>query len=232
LLFEFGLGLVARQFNLFWYLKTYPFRVADVLVLLFFWLALSELIVLLASRSCNTKPSAQAVLQGAGIAVLLAVTAFCLVRGNPQGGRSSLQAFIQSWMQYGKRIETPYYEMIHWIRANTPKPATFITSGLGGDFWLAAERAEVVNFKRNPHNILAIEWYRRYSALNGGTFRGVGFSTWDEISDNFPNLSQTQLDEIHKLYGGSYYLTTKARSDLTAQLVHENGSYYLYDLNR
>jgi hypothetical protein len=234
LLLEFGVGLVARQLNLFWYLKTYPFRIADVLVLLFSWLALPGLVVGLASRLYKGNPSVRSVLvlQAAGIAMLLAVSALCLLRGNPQDGRYGLRTFTQSWIRYAKHTETPYYEMIHWIRANTPKSATIITGAWDGDFWLEAERAEVVNFKRNPHNALAIEWYRRYSALNGGPFHGIGFPTRSEIKANFPSLSQERLDEIRKLYGGNYYLTTKARSDLRAQLAHENGSYYLYVLSR
>jgi hypothetical protein len=107
-----------------------------------------------------------------------------------------------------------------------------ITEGCAGDFWIEAERAEVVNFKRNPHNVLAIEWYNRYLALNGGPFHGVGFSTCNEIKRNFPMLSIEQLEEIRKRYGGSYYLTRCARSDLSAQLAHENGSYYLYGLSQ
>lgn len=234
LLLEFGAGLVARKLNLFWYLKTYPFRVADVLILLFFGLALPGLVVHLASRLHKGNLSARSVLvlQTAGIAMLLGVSALSLLRVNPQDGRHALRKFTGSWVRYGQHTQTPYHEMTHWIRANTPKSATIITGAWHGDFWIEAERAEVVNFKRNPHNALAIEWYRRYSALNGGPFHAVGFQTRSEIEAHFPWLSQGQLDEIRRLYGGDYYLTTKTRSDLRAQLVHENGSYYLYDLER
>ena len=76
-----------------------------------------------------------------------------------------------------------------------------------------------------------IEWYRRYSAVNGGPFHGVGFQTRSEIEANFPRLSEGQLDDIRKLYGGDYYLLTKPRTDLHAQLVHENGAYYLYSFD-
>jgi hypothetical protein len=122
-------------------------------------------------------------------------------------------------------------EMTRWIRTNTPKGSVIITGAWDGDFWLEAERAEMVNFKRNPHNGLAVEWYQRYSALNGGPFHGIGFRTRAEIETNFPRLSQAQLDDIRKRYGGDYLLTTRARSDLRAQLAHENGVYYLYVFN-
>jgi hypothetical protein len=135
-------------------------------------------------------------------------------------------------MQYARQVDTPYKEMTRWIRANTPRTAVILTDGWHDDFWLEAERAEVVNFKRNPHNKLAIEWYQRYSALNGGPFHGVGFGTKSEIDAHFPFLREAALADIRKRYGGDYFLTTEPRSDLRPQLVHENADYHLYALNR
>ncbi len=88
----------------------------------------------------------------------------------------------------------------------------------------------MVDFKRNPHNALMLEWYRRYCAVNGGPFHSVGYATEAELSSNFSRLSQSQLDSIHKLYGGEYYLALQNRSDLRAQLIHQSGAYYLYRL--
>jgi len=230
LILEFGSGLLARKLGLFWFLKTYPFRVADVLVWLFCCLSLPAIAENLISRFCRTIFSTPLNLVfGRGWIVLpLIVAAVCSLLGNAPDGRYSLRAFSQSWIQYARHTDTPYKEMTRWIRSNTPKRATIITGAWHGEFWLEAERAEMVNFKRNPHNALAVEWYRRYLALNGGPFQRVGFKTKKEIAANFPRLSEMQLDEIRKLYGGDYYLTTKSRSDLHAQLVHENGAYYLY----
>jgi hypothetical protein len=233
LLLEFGAGLLARKFDLFWYLKTYPFRVGDVLVWLFCCLSLPTVAHNLGSRFRGRNFSAESSLmfKRAGVALLWAVATVCLWRGNVQDGRYSIRAFIDSWAQYARHIDTPYKEMTRWVRTNTPKRAIIITGAWDGDFWLEAERAEMVNFKRNPHNGLAVEWYQRYSALNGGPLHGIGFRTKSEIDANLPRLSRTQLDEIKKRYGGDYFLTTTARSDLRAQLVHENGVYYLYAFN-
>lgn len=234
LVLEFGSGLIARKFDLYWYLKTYPFRVADVMVLLFASLALPGLVMHLAARVHRRNLPDRMVpssLKAIGVLLLLVVVVVYLLRGDIQHGRGNLRTFVQSWFQYTRHTETPYQEMTRWIRTNTPKSATIITSAWNGDFWIEAQRAEVVNFKRNPHNALVIEWYRRYSAVNGGPFHGVGFQTRSEIEANFPRLSEGQLDDIRKLYGGDYYLLTKPRTDLHAQLVHENGAYYLYSFD-
>ena len=55
LLLQFGTGLVARRLGVFWFLKYYPFRVADVLVGLFFWLTLPTLLVWLSGREVLTR---------------------------------------------------------------------------------------------------------------------------------------------------------------------------------
>lgn len=227
LLLGFAAGLIARKLDFLWYLKTYPFRVADVLIPLFFDLALPGLVVRVVSRASSGRPSARAVLvlKRAGIGILLAVSALFLLHG-----RADLRRFARAWVEYARQTESPYHEMAQWIRSNTPKSATIITGAWDADFWIEAERAELVNFKRNPHNALAIEWYRRYSALNGGPFQTTGFETKREMEAHFPWLSREQLDVIRARYGGDYYLTTAARSDLRRPLVHENGSYYLYDL--
>jgi hypothetical protein len=234
LVLEFGAGLLARRSDLFWYLKTYPFRVADVLVWLFCCFGLVLIVQQSLSRVQHRLFSAGAtsMFKHCGIALLLAVTTVCLLRGNDQDQRSSLRESTRSWMQYARQVDTPYKEMTRWIRANTPRTAVILTDGWHDDFWLEAERAEVVNFKRNPHNKLAIEWYQRYSALNGGPFHGVGFGTKSEIDAHFPFLREAALADIRKRYGGDYFLTTEPRSDLRPQLVHENADYHLYALNR
>jgi hypothetical protein len=234
LVLEFGAGMLARKFDLFWYLKTYPFRVADVLVWLFCCLSLPMVVQQLLSRFQRKEFSAAptSMFKYGGIASLLAVTTVCLLRGNAWDGRHSIRDFTRSWMHYAHQFDTPHRAMTRWIRANTPKTAIFVTDGGDAEFWLEAERAEVVNYKRNPHNGLAVEWYQRYSALNGRPFQGVAIQTRSEIDANFPLLSRAELADIRKRYGGDYFLTTKARSDLRAQLVYENTDYYLYALNR
>ena len=141
-----------------------------------------------------------------------------------------LHRFAGTWKQYAHHKESPSQEMDGWIRTHTPPEAIFIAPPWMADFSLDAERAGVVDFKRNPHNALIMEWYRRYCAVNGGPFRSVGFGTFKELSANFSRLSPSQLDQINKLYGAEYYLALQRRDDLHAQLIHQNGSYYLYKL--
>ena len=86
----------------------------------------------------------------------------------------------------------------------------------------------MVSFRRNPHNGLVVEWYRRYLATNGGDFHSVGVDTVTEDQKNYPQLSTSQLAEIRKNFGGDYYLTVTKRDDLNNQLVYANDKYYLY----
>jgi hypothetical protein len=121
--------------------------------------------------------------------------------------------------------------MTRWIRGHTARSATIIAPPWEGAFWLEAERAEVANFKRAPHSARILEWYRRMTALNGGRpFHSVGYASQDELRKNYPTLDRVQIEAIREAYGGDYYLTTRRREDLIENLVHQNGAYYLYDI--
>jgi hypothetical protein len=97
-------------------------------------------------------------------------------------------------------------------------------------FWIDAERAQVVSYKRPPHNARLLEWHRRMTEMNGEPFHTRGEWILDELKQHYPKLSLAQIESIRAHDGADYYLTTQERGDLRDNLVHANDSYYLYQL--
>jgi hypothetical protein len=230
LLLQFGAGLIARSLGAFWFLKDYPFRVADVLVGLLFWLTLPMLLVWISRRPMLAGFPEKFRVPAWG-ALLLLATVVLLAKSAPVIERH-LGIFAESWSGYIRRDESPWQEATHWIRWHTPASAVFIAPPWEGTFWIDAERAEVVNYKRAPHSLAILEWNRRMVALNGAPFHEGSGAVLDELRQNYPELDTAKVMALGNRYGADYYLTTRWRADLAGRLVHGNGSYFLYQLNR
>jgi hypothetical protein len=231
LIAEVTFGVIARELNLFWYLKTYPFRVADVLIFFLCCLVIPKLIVDAVSGVSTSKylVSAAPVQKFAAAALLAVAFIACTFSiGLIRSDKFFAKQFATSWGHYLRRETNPYQEMTGWIKANTPTNAIVIAPPWLDDFPLEAERGPMVSFRRNPHNGLVVEWYHRYRATNGGDFHSVGVDTVNEMRKSYPQLTASQLDEIRKTFGGEYYLTMTKRDDLTNRLVHANDKYFLY----
>jgi hypothetical protein len=239
LILEFLAGLLAWELNQFWFLKSFPFRVPDVLVFLFFMLALPCFVARLIAklwkqiRGDSFRPRSRS----AWRRLALLFTLVCLVlagflRDLDTVLAHDLPIFVAQWQQYIYGPKTSWQEMTEWIRDNTPKSAIIMAPPWEFDFWLEAERAQVVSYKRPPHNVRLLEWYRRMTAMNGGAFHSRGSAARDELRKNYPQLSLAQIETIRNQYSADYYLTTWERGDLRGNLVHVSGSYYLYRLQK
>ena len=145
---------------------------------------------------------------------------------------NSLLRFEKTWAAYIRNEKDPWQEMAEWIRGNIDRKAVILAPPWEDSFWLQAERAEVVNFKEQPHNAQILAWHERLQAVNGGPFRSRGADVEQELRQHYAGLSAEQIERIHKLYGADFYLTTRPQGELAAWLVHKNGSYYLYDLGK
>ena len=221
---EFVLGMLARKLDLFRFLKSYPFRVADVVPLMLFWLLLPSLVV----AACR-KP----VRPWLALAALAAVlSAGHMLIHSPSPTWTGLLAFRSAWSSEVHHEQTPWLRMTSWIQSRTPRSSVVLTPPCQGEFWLEAERAQVVSFKRAPHDIRILEWYERMTALNGGPFLKAGFDACDELMQHYPALDRTRLFSIRDRYGADYYLTTTRREDLAAAPLFESGTYFLYGLRR
>jgi hypothetical protein len=239
MLLEFLAGLLAWEMNQFWFLKSFPFRVPDVLIFLFFMLALPCFVARLIAklwkqvREDSFRPRSRS----AWRRLALLFTLVCLVlagflRDLDTVLKDDLPVFAGQWQQYIYGSKTSWQEMTEWIRDNTPKSAIIMAPPWESTFWLDAERAQVVSYKRPPHNVRLLEWYRRLMAMNGGPLHSRGTEVRAELRKNYPQLSRLQIENICNQYSADYYLTTQERGDLSGNLVHASGSYYLYRLRR
>jgi hypothetical protein len=139
--------------------------------------------------------------------------------------------FTQDWRYRLDRQHDTWREMTDWIRTETPKDAVFLSPPWMNIFWIDAERAQVANYKRAPHNYQIIEWQRRLEEANGRPVQERGVFIMKELMRNYPKLSVAEIDAIRDKYGASYYLTTVERPEMSGQLVHGNGEYFLYRLD-
>ncbi|MGD0940327.1 MAG: DUF6798 domain-containing protein [Terracidiphilus sp.] len=237
LLLEFLAGLSAWELNQSWFLKSFPFRVPDVLILLFFMLALTCFVarkmVSLGKQLRELDPKARPASEWRSQVLFFIGACWVLAAFAAGPGyvfKKDLPVCVAAWRQYINAPETSWQEMTGWIRDHTPKSAIILAPPWEFTFWLDAERAQVVSYKRPPHNAGLVEWYRRMTAVNGGAFQTRGTMVKAELLNNYPKLSLAQLEAVHQLDGADYYLTTQERGDLSANLIHVSGAYYLYQL--
>ena len=226
---EFGLGLIAWELHSYRFLLSFPFRVADVLVLLFFLLALTcwawrQVLAWMDGERWKRLP-----LGWKNGAFLMA--AMLLVGTSAYLLNKPVRNFALQWQNRQDKENVEWAEMTEWIRAQTPKDAVFVSPPWMNIFWVDAERAQVGDYKRAPHNYQIIEWKHRLEALNGGPLTARGIHIMDELKRHYPYLSVQELEKIRDLYGASYYLTTVERPEMSGQLVHGNGEYFLYRLD-
>ncbi len=225
LLMQFGAGLIARRLGLFWFLKSYPFRVADVLVGLLCWITAPMLALWL--LKWVVAPRFRALVSS----VLLFGVGFVVLLNAAPAIEQHLGVFQSSWSRYLRHDESPWEEMTRWIRQNTPQSSILIAPPWEETFWVQAERAEVVNFKRAPHSLAILQWNQRMMVLNGGPFHSRGDRVKDELQQHYPELAPAAIDAVRRDYGADYYLNTKPRPEMSGQLVHANGNYFLYQLH-
>lgn len=214
----FGIGILARQLNLYFLLNLYPFRLADALYPLFLSLLVVET-VLLSLKQLTIKSPYSNVPTYVFLATVLSMPFFKIAL-NPQ----SKTNFAQS---------SDAAKMHNWIKDNTAKQAIFAVMPCNGDFWLMAERAMIVNFKSASVGKSFPEWYQRLIMLNGMKgFTTVGFNVCRELKEGFNSLSINNLVDISENYGATHYLSDRQHADLNESLLINFGDLYLYEINK
>lgn len=225
---EFGAGLIAWHLHSYRFLLSFPFRVADVLVLLFFLLGLACRAGRWTLGWCDGEARKRMPLRWKNALCIALVVIFAGTYA--YNIKKPVEDFAQIWHSRLDRKNDKWREMTGWIRSQTPQDAVFLSPPWLNIFWIDAERAQVVNFKRAPHNYQMIEWQHRLEVVNRGPITERSYHIMDELKRNYPNLSLQEIEAIRDEYGASYYLTTEVRPDLNAMLVHGNGKYFLYRL--
>jgi hypothetical protein len=227
-------GLLSRGVGWFWPLKFYPFRVGDVLIPLFFWILVPEILL----RSSTWA----ACFRGARVRGMATLAALVLLSGamgwkvlGATGDAYAHANYLRSTWQEHRRAQTsPFSEMARWIRDNLPQDAVVAVFPCESSFWLEAERAMVVTFKWTPHDARFSEWYRRMVDLNGGKpfeDRGLEVCSGQSFKENFESLSADSLRHIEQSYGANFYLTDRERPEVDEAEVHAQSALFLYRLN-
>jgi hypothetical protein len=225
----YGAGLVAWHLRDYRFLLTFPFRVGDVLVLLIFLLALTCWVGRKVLAWFDGSRWKRLPLGWKNAVCVVLVVLFVGVYANRL--YRPMVGFTQDWRYRLDRQHDTWREMTDWIRTETPKDAVFLSPPWMNIFWIDAERAQVANYKRAPHNYQIIEWQRRLEEANGRPVQERGVFIMKELMRNYPKLSVAEIDAIRDKYGASYYLTTVERPEMSGQLVHGNGEYFLYRLD-
>lgn len=223
-------GVLARPLNLYWFLKLYPFRIADVLVVLLFWLIIPQAIITKRHSLFLMKTSLS--LQKI---VLISMVLFALSQMPTAINNLKVRTIgtVSSWYNYRSGFTSKFAETTEWIKLNTKKKSVFVVDPCEWNFLINTERATIVSYKIAPANSRFAEWYERVKILNDDDdFGGMTSmtNTCKEIRNNFTTLSKHKLERIKYKFNAEYYLTYFRRGDLEKNLVYHNEEYYLYSL--
>jgi len=210
-------------------LRFYPFRVADTLLPLFFWLTVAlwfgHVLTDLRVPEKRRKPGGWIVLAGLSLLIFLEVPDVSkrLVRNVTKTG--------SSWSQVWRGERTTKQEVLDWVRLNTPRSVNFLVPVCLDEFWLEAERPALVLHKLAPSNHRAIEWFERLKAANGGhEIQAVGFGICREIDSNYRKLSEEALSEVAGRYSLTHYLVDRRRPELDDRMVFSNEEWWVYEI--
>jgi hypothetical protein len=239
----FAFGLVARRQEWYGILKFYPFRVADGLYPMFFWVGVALALQRLATRIGRW--AVPGVL--AASAVIVAVAGFVndrlegpqdypphplsiaqrLAYGEPRLSLYWVKEKSLAWRRFMERDAAgDFGRMEDWVRSNTPTRAVFIIPPWEYSFPLRARRIEFVTFKSNT-NVNMVDWLARWEALNGGPLHEIGWGMVQETRISYPRLTVAQLRGIQGRFPADF-LITETDYQAVLQLIHQEGTWRLY----
>jgi hypothetical protein len=111
-------------------------------------------------------------------------------------------------------------DVCHWIAANAPADAVFLTPLEAEAFKWFAQRAEYVNFKDCPQDAANIvEWNRRLRTI----------ANWSATSFADETYSAEDIQQLVRLTGVRFAITP-SRVVYSADLLYQNGSYKIFRL--
>jgi hypothetical protein len=236
----FAAGLVARAIEAYGVLQYYPFRVADGLFPLFFWLGAA----LLFARWYERRPQ---VLRLLLIPIVIGLSGWLIdqTRTTPKFRGASgftdalltteprLTAFwIRSqaahWTDRLEGRQTAFERLEQWARLNTPADAVFITPPWETTWPIASERATWISFKILAPGPSLLAWKQRFEALHGKPFTRVGFGILQQLRESYPALTAEWARALLRLGPAQYLVALTDVPGLT--LVHREGNYRVYTL--
>lgn len=196
----FVVGLLAYKLDLYWFLRFYPFRLGPMFVFLFFLVAVS-------ARALRARGRA------IPVATLLLAALLVAWLKPPVSLTKPFTRFAVSWSQYWQTGSAgEFARAARWIRENTDRGTVFLASPWLQEFWLAAERPQVLSLKCVPHDDRLLEWKAR----------GEELRFW------FDTLPRERVLALARKYGARYYVARAGREDLADLEVYADDRYGVY----
>ena len=127
-------------------------------------------------------------------------------------------------------VDPDQKELFDWVKRNTPKNSTIVSSPTLPHFSWMSERATVAQFKMVPIDSAAIiEWYQRLQDLSGNNspWRDAGFTAVARLARDYLRLTTVQVESLMAKYEADYFLTT-VEQNLELPIAYRNESYVLY----
>lgn len=202
-------GLFARPFEIYEFLVFYPFRVADSLVPMIFWLCVPTT----AYGAFQVWRKGDARLDRITMAVLVIAALFFVVEVRHLV-RNSYRTVV-SWSPAARATRASELAIYHEIRALLPADAIIAAGPCESREWLYGRRALVASRKSVPANARVHAWSERIVALQGGEalepFRG---QRCEEVRRGFSSLPLSRYAFLRDRFGATHALLDFAREDL------------------
>ena len=228
-LVPFALGLAIAPFDRQGhFLQFYPFRFGDVMLALNTYLLTACAVQhLLIERPYLTDRARKKLLM---ISVLILSIIYLSQAYSFARDLSALMRFPGQQ----QRVDPDQKELFDWVKLNTPRDSTIVSSPNLAHFSWMSERATIVQFKLNPTDDAAIlEWYQRLQDVTGNNspWRDAGFPAAARFAHDYLRLTTVQVERVMAKYGADYFLTT-VEQGLELPIAYRNKSYVLYRQRR
>lgn len=222
-----GLGMLASPLEQYWYLKVYPFKPANGIVpLLFFVLVLG-----FAGGRPERRWDRAVWVVAIVVLVWLVDDRDVLKKDLPDLPGDVAERFQREPpSRYHQLLPESKRMLYAWIRKETPRDSLFVTPYVA-DFWTYAERPQLASMRHPPHDVGLIEWRRRLGELNRSRpFEERGFEITKELNRNAGRLSARELAGMRDRYGATHYLALAERDDLADHELFAAGRFHVYGL--
>jgi hypothetical protein len=236
----FAVGLVARAAEAYGVLRYYPFRVADSMLPLMFWVG----VTLLFQHWYAARPRVWRLL---AVPIVIGLANWLIDRTETTPQYDGARGFVTAMSRTEPRM-TAYHVRTHavawagrfrgerdamsrleeWARSSTEADAVFITPPWEIDWHINAERATWASFKVITAGPSVLEWKSRLEGVHGEPFEGVGFELLRELRQSYPALTLERVRKMASQGRADYLVALNEVPGLP--MVHREGPYRVYRL--